>query len=159
MAGVSSTTGLSPCRIPTVTGNQANAGGGVILDGIPATLTGDTITVISAGGGGGGITMQAGANVISGGSVDVRCHRGRGQGGGIDIADLNPGDSASLSNVDVSSNTTVEDGGGLYVGNHSATSNNPVTLTNVTADNNSSVENGGGLYDAPTTVLVGAPSP
>ncbi len=59
---------------------------------------------------------------------------------------LNPGDSASLSNVDVSNNTSAVDGGGLYVGNQSATSNNPVTLTNVTANNNSSGDAGGGMY-------------
>ena len=73
-----------------------------------------------------------------------------------------PGDSASLSNVDVSNNTAGDDGGGLYVGNHSPTGNNPVTLTNVTADNNTASGGaGGGLYVSNDTVLVlvGAPSP
>ena len=131
----------------TVTGNSAFSGGGVYLDGVSATLTGDTITT-NTGGSGGGVTMQDGTNVISGGSVDGNHSVGviKGAGGGIDIEDLNPGDSASLSNVDVSSNTSSIDGGGLYVGNQSATSNNQVTLTNVTADNNTADDSGGGLY-------------
>ena len=127
----------------TVTGNAANSGGGVYLDGVAATLTDDTITTNSATSGG-GVTMEAGTNVISGGSVDGN-HTTASDGGGIDIEDLNPGDSASLSNVDVSSNGGF-DGGGLYVGNQSATSNNPVTLTNVTADNNFADDAGGGMY-------------
>ena len=126
-----------------VTGNAANSGGGVYLDGVAATLTDDTITTNSATSGG-GLTMEAGTNVISGGSVDGN-HTTASDGGGIDIEDLNPGDSANLSNVDVSSNGGF-DGGGLYVGNQSATSNNPVTLTNVTADNNFSDDAGGGMY-------------
>ena len=131
----------------TVTGNSAFSGGGVYLDGVSATLTGDTITT-NTGGSGGGVTMQDGTNVISGGSVDGNHSVGviKGAGGGIDIEDLNPGDSASLSNVDVSSNTSSIDGGGLYVGNQSAASNNQVTLTNVTADNNTADDSGGGLY-------------
>ena len=128
----------------TVTLNSATSGGGVYLDGTSATLTGDTITANTACCGGGGHHAGRGERHL--GWLGGRQPHHLGEGGGIDIADLSPGDSASLSNVDVSSNTTVEDGGGLYVGNHSATSNNPVTLTNVTADNNSSAENGGGLY-------------
>jgi hypothetical protein len=129
----------------TVTGNSsANSGGGVYLDGVAAILTNDTITANSAGSGG-GLTMENGTNVISGGSVDGN-NTTSSEGGGVDIEDLNPGDSASLSNVDVSSNTSGVDGGGLYVGNQSATSNNPVTLTNVTADNNTADGSGGGLY-------------
>jgi hypothetical protein len=128
----------------TVTGNSAaNSGGGVYLDGVAATLTDDTISTNSATSGG-GVTMEDGTNVISGGSVDGN-HTTASEGGGIDIEDLNPGDSASLSNVDVSSNGGF-DGGGLYVGNQSATSNNQVTLTNVAADNNFSDDAGGGLY-------------
>ena len=129
----------------TVTGNSSsNSGGGVYLDGVASTLTGDTITANSAGSGG-GVTMEDGANVISGGSVDGN-DTTSSEGGGVDIEDLNPGDSATLSNVDVSSNTASDDGGGLYVGNQSATSNNLVTLTNVTADNNTADGAGGGLY-------------
>ena len=129
----------------TVTGNSATSGGGVYLDGIAATLTGDTITANSAGSGG-GVTMEDGTNVISGGSVDGNNATAGAAGGGIDIEDPSPGDSASLSNVDVSHNTSGDDGGGLYVGNQSATSHNQVTLTNVTADNNTASGAGGGLY-------------
>ncbi len=129
----------------TVTGNSANSGGGVYLDGVSATLFDDTVTANRTLSGGGGVTMEDGTNVISGGSVDGNDATYSG-GGGVDIEDLNPGDSASLSNLDVSNNTTGVDGGGLYVGNHSATSSNPVSLTNVTVDNNSSGDAGGGLY-------------
>ncbi len=127
-----------------VTGNTANSGGGVYLEAGAATLTGDTITANRAGSGG-GITMEDGTNVISGSSVDDN-NTTSSEGGGVDIEDRSPGDSASLSNVDVSHNAAAEDGGGLYVGNQSATSNNPVTLTNVTADNNTASGGGGGLY-------------
>ena len=132
----------------TVTGNIAeDSGGGVYLQGVSATLTNDTITANIGSTGGGGVTMEDGTNVISGGSVDGNeTNFFFGEGGGIDIEDVNPGDSASVSNVDVSNNASFMDGGGLYVGNHSATSSNPVNLTNVTVDNNSSGDAGGGLY-------------
>jgi hypothetical protein len=132
----------------TVTDNVSNTGGGVYLDGVAATLTDDTITGNTSGSGG-GVVMGNGTNVISGGSVDGNSTTSsliQPEGGGVDIEDLSPGDSASLSNVDVSNNNAGGDGGGLYVGNQSATSNNPVTLTNVTADNNTAGGAGGGLY-------------
>ena len=60
-----------------------------------------------------GSTILSGTNVvISGGSVDGN-QATASEGGGIYVSDVNPGDSASPSNVDVSSNTPVEDGGGL----------------------------------------------
>ena len=130
----------------TVTSNSAaNSGGGVYLESGAATLTGDTIGPNNSAGSGGGVTMEDGTNVISGGSVDGN-NTTSSEGGGVDIEDRSPGDTATLSNVDVSSNAGSEDGGGLYVGNQSATSNNTVTLTNVTADSNTASGAGGGLY-------------
>ena len=129
----------------TVSGNSALEGGGIYLDAGTATLTNDTVNQNTTTGTGGGIYLHSGANVISGGSVDQ--NTSGSSGGGAYIEDVtNAGDSATLSNVDISSNTATGTAGGLYVQNDNDSNNNPVTLTNTTINDNTATAEGGGLY-------------
>ena len=125
-----------------------SSGGGVYLEGGATTLSGDTITGNTAGSGG-GMTMLSGTNVISGGSVDGNHSTSftAAAVGSTSRISTQGTRRASATSTSAVTRPTI-DGGGLYVGNQSATSNNQVTLTNVTADNNSADDAGGGLYVA-----------
>ena len=129
----------------TVTADTADEGGGIYLEGGSATLTNVAADDNTAGSTGGGIYFHSGTNGMSGGSADD--NTSTGPGGGVYIEDVtSPTDSASLNNVDISSNTSSSTAGGLYVQNDNDSSNNPVTLTNATIDDNTASAEGGGLY-------------
>ena len=126
---------------------QRTSGGGVYLDGVSATLTGDTITgnTAAAAVGSPWRTGPTSSRVARWTATTAPVLSAAAVGSTSRILTRGLGEPQQRRRQH---NTTVGDGGGLYVGNQSATSNNQVTLTNVTADNNSSDDAGGGLYVA-----------
>lgn len=118
-------------------GNRsAYRGGAIAGSGGMVTVTGSTLTDNIATSTGGGI-WYFGSLTIADTTI---IGNASGQGGGIyaQAYQLN-GDTVSLNDVTIRANTSLGDGGGLYLAA-------AATLNRVTIDNNQSSASGGGIY-------------
>ena len=139
----------------TVTGcnfsnNSALTTGGSVLDLGNATLSGCNITSSSAPNGG-GISIGSGGDLhmnnctITGNRANSSGIIVIGRGGGLANGGL-----ASLVNCDIGSNTTSDQGGGVY--NKLST---PLNMTDCVISGNKSSSGGGGFYNEGTLNLAG----
>lgn len=153
-----------------------DSGGGLYIanpQGATATYTLDRVSVTdnnASGSGGGGIFLGASANISNSLIANNSTNGVSGAGGGIEIKEAGGSDSPVtilLTNVTVSGNTSIRQGGGMDVSLQNASDS--VTLNNVTIANNHvnnsagpSPIGGGGIYaagikpiDLENTILAG----
>lgn len=125
-------------------------GGGVANhDGGTATLTDDVISDNSSISFGGGVLSSANIRISN---TTITRNRSEYQTYGIGGGAIFEG-TATLENVTISGNTTVQDGGGVYVASGTLTSNN-VTIADNTADaDGNGSGDGGGIFAASGSIV------
>jgi len=136
----------------TVTGNQIPIGGG---SGGGAFISGDNVTVndatasgnsIQGGGSGGGLYLSASNVVLLNSVVD-------GNGSDTQAGVFASGSNVDFTNVTVTGNMALVDGGGVYVGASDAQFSNVTIVDNQADSDNNGSGDGGGIYNSGTLTL------
>ena len=139
-----------------ITGNQAERGGGVFVDGT-LKMTGGIISNNTASKFGGGVCLEQSQTAlftmtggeISNNTVNITVN-GTGNGGAIWVGQWVS--KIELSNAKISGNTAENNGGGIYIGD---TNGGTHTISGCTISGNSAGTYGGGIYlDSSLTLTI-----
>lgn len=134
----------------TLSGNEANSGGAVYVDGGSFTMSGGTISNNDADSGG-GVSVKSGSFTMSGTDAKIQGNKASsvllgGSGGGVYVV----GGTFTMTDGTISDNTTARGGagGGIYVNGGN------VSVSGGSIDTNIAGTVGGGVYVASGSVEI-----
>lgn len=135
----------------TVTGNQmpgGGSGGGAFISGSNVTVNDATASgnSIQGGGSGGGLYLSASNVVLLNSVVD-------GNSADVQAGVFASGTNVDFTNITVSGNLALFDGGGVYVGASDAQFSNVTIVDNQADSDNNGSGSGGGLFNSGTLTL------
>lgn len=135
----------------TATGNQlpgGGSGGGAFLSGGNVTVDAATASnnSIQAGGSGGGLYLSAGSVVLLNSTID-------GNSADTQAGVFASGTNVDFTNVTVTGNLALFDGGGVYVGAGDAQFSNVTIVDNQADSDNNGSGNGGGIFNSGTLTI------
>ena len=132
--------------------NSKGTGGGGLHD-VGGNLTADHITLSSnsatSGVGGGALVELTGGETVTLTNLQARSNSstqgGGGSGGGLALRGTGTGSTVKVDGAVLDSNSTSNDGGGLYVSTSSTGNGGTFTFTHMTVTSNTA-NDGGGIY-------------